>query len=136
MEWYSDDGLSGSGVFNGDIGYITSIDKSAPSMKVEFDDGRIATYRQENFDELTLAYAISIHKSQGSEFPAVIITAYGGNPYLMTRNLLYTAITRAKSLVVIEGSKESTAKMVKNNYTAKRNTLLAEFVQELSVSKN
>ncbi|MDE6471589.1 MAG: ATP-dependent RecD-like DNA helicase [Clostridia bacterium] len=131
MEWYSDDGLSGSGVFNGDIGYIVAIDKSAPSMKVEFDDGKIATYRQENFDELTLAYAISIHKSQGSEFPAVIITAYGGNPYLMTRNLLYTAITRAKSLVVIEGSKESTAKMVSNNYTAKRNTLLAEFINQI-----
>ena len=132
MEWYSDDGLSGSGVFNGDIGYISAIDKSAPSMKVEFDDGRIATYRQENFDELTLAYAISIHKSQGSEFPAVIITAYGGNPYLMTRNLLYTAITRAKSLVVIEGTKESAAKMVKNNYTAKRNTLLSEFINQIT----
>ncbi len=101
-------------------------------MKVEFDDGRIATYRQENFDELTLAYAISIHKSQGSEFPAVIITAYGGNPYLMTRNLLYTAITRAKSLVVIEGTKESAAKMVKNNYTAKRNTLLSEFINQIT----
>ncbi len=132
MEWYSDDGLSGSGVFNGDIGYISAIDKSAPSMKVEFDDGRIATYRQENFDELTLAYAISIHKSQGSEFPAVIITAYGGNPYLMTRNLLYTAITRAKSLVVIEGTKESAAKMVKNNYTAKRDTLLSEFINQIT----
>ncbi len=132
MEWYSDDGLSGSGVFNGDIGYISAIDKSAPSMKVEFDDGRIATYRQENFDELTLAYAISIHKSQGSEFPAVIITAYGGNTYLMTRNLLYTAITRAKSLVVIEGTKESAAKMVKNNYTAKRNTLLSEFINQIT----
>lgn len=130
MEWYSDDGISGSGVFNGDIGYILSIDKSTPSMKVQFDDGKIATYRQENFDELTLAYAISIHKAQGSEFPAVIITAYGGNPYLMTRNLLYTAITRAKSLVVIEGSKESIARMVSNNYTAKRNTLLAEFINQ------
>lgn len=128
MEWYSEDGGSGSGVFNGDIGYITYIDKSAPSMKVEFDDGRIATYKQENFDELTLAYAISIHKSQGSEFPAVIITASGGNPYLMTRNLLYTAITRAKSFVVIEGTKESVAKMVKNDYTAKRNTMLAQFI--------
>lgn len=132
MEWYSDDGTSGSGIFNGDIGYIIAVDKSAPSMKVEFDDGRIATYKQENFDELALAYAISIHKSQGSEFPAVIITVSGGNPYLMTRNLLYTAITRAKSLVVIEGSKESAAKMVKNNYTAKRNTLLAEFINQLS----
>lgn len=132
MEWYSEDGLSGSGIFNGDIGYIVAIDKSAPSMKVEFDDGKVATYRQENFDELTLAYAISIHKSQGSEFPAVIITVYGGNPYLMTRNLLYTAITRAKSLVVIEGSKESTAKMVSNNYTAKRNTMLSEFIIERS----
>lgn len=129
MEWYGEDGSSGSGIFNGDIGYIIEVDKSAPSMKVQFDDGKIATYRQENFDELTLAYAISIHKSQGSEFPAVIITAYGGNPYLMTRNLLYTAITRAKSLVVIEGTKESVARMVSNNFTAKRNTMLAEFIK-------
>lgn len=130
MEWLSSDGLSGSGVFNGDIGYIIEVNKSAPSLKVQFDDGKIATYKQENFDEISLAYAISIHKSQGSEFPAVIIMVSGGNPFLMTRNLLYTAITRAKKIVVIEGSKESMAKMVKNDYTAKRNTLLAEFMKD------
>ncbi|MDE7216143.1 MAG: ATP-dependent RecD-like DNA helicase [Clostridia bacterium] len=130
MEWVSPYGVSGTGVFNGDIGYIIEVNKSQPSMKVEFDDGKIATYKQENFDELSLAYAISIHKSQGSEFPAVIITVSGGNPFLMTRNLLYTAITRAKSFVVIEGSKESVAKMVKNDYTAKRNTLLCDFIKE------
>ncbi len=130
MEWLSSDGISGSGVFNGDIGYIIEINKSQPSMKVEFDDGKVATYRHENFDEISLAYAISIHKSQGSEFPAVIITVSGGNPFLMTRNLLYTAITRAKSAVVIEGSKECVAKMVKNNYTAKRNTLLTQFIAD------
>lgn len=130
MEWLSSDGLSGTGVFNGDIGYITEVNKSAPSLKVEFDDGKIATYKQENLDEIALAYAISIHKSQGSEFPAVIIMVSGGNPFLMTRNLLYTAITRAKQIVVIEGSKESLAKMVKNDYTAKRNTLLTQFLKE------
>ncbi len=130
MEWLSPDGLSGSGVFNGDIGYIIEVNKSAPSLKVEFDDGKIATYKQENLDEIALAYAISIHKSQGSEFPAVIIMVSGGNPFLMTRNLLYTAITRAKQIVVIEGSKESLAKMVKNDYTAKRNTLLTQFLKE------
>ena len=130
MEWVSPYGVSGSGVFNGDIGYIIEVNKSQPSMKVEFDDGKIATYKHENFDELALAYAISIHKSQGSEFPAVIITVSGGNPFLMTRNLLYTAITRAKSFVVIEGSKESVSKMVKNDYTAKRNTLLCDFIKE------
>ena len=130
MEWLSSDGLSGSGVFNGDIGYIIEVNKSAPSLKVEFDDGKIATYKQENLDEIALAYAISIHKSQGSEFPAVIIMVSGGNPFLMTRNLLYTAITRAKQIVVIEGSKESLAKMVKNDYTAKRNTLLTHFLKE------
>ncbi len=130
MEWLSPDGLSGTGVFNGDIGYIIEVNKSAPSLKVEFDDGKIATYKQENLDEITLAYAISIHKSQGSEFPAVIIMVSGGNPFLMTRNLLYTAITRAKQIVVIEGSKESLAKMVKNDYTAKRNTLLTQFLKE------
>lgn len=130
MEWLSPDGLSGTGVFNGDIGYIVEVNKSAPSLKVEFDDGKIATYKQENLDEISLAYAISIHKSQGSEFPAVIIMVSGGNPFLMTRNLLYTAITRAKQIVVIEGSKESLAKMVKNDYTAKRNTLLTQFLKE------
>lgn len=130
MEWLSPDGLSGSGVFNGDIGYIIEVNKSASSLKVEFDDGKIATYKQENLDEIALAYAISIHKSQGSEFPAVIIMVSGGNPFLMTRNLLYTAITRAKQIVVIEGSKESLAKMVKNDYTAKRNTLLTQFLKE------
>lgn len=130
MEWLSPDGLSGSGIFNGDIGYIIEVNKSAPSLKVEFDDGKIATYKQENLDEIALAYAISIHKSQGSEFPAVIIMVSGGNPFLMTRNLLYTAITRAKQIVVIEGSKESLAKMVKNDYTAKRNTLLTQFLKE------
>lgn len=130
MEWLSPDGLSGTGVFNGDIGYIIEVNKSAPSLKVEFDDGKIATYKQENLDEIALAYAISIHKSQGSEFPAVIIMVSGGNPFLMTRNLLYTAITRAKQIVVIEGSKESLAKMVKNDYTAKRNTLLTQFLKE------
>lgn len=130
MEWLSPDGLSGTGVFNGDIGYIKEVNKSAPSLKVEFDDGKIATYKQENLDEIALAYAISIHKSQGSEFPAVIIMVSGGNPFLMTRNLLYTAITRAKQIVVIEGSKESLAKMVKNDYTAKRNTLLTQFLKE------
>ncbi len=112
------------------FGYIIEVNKSAPSLKVEFDDGKIATYKQENLDEITLAYAISIHKSQGSEFPAVIIMVSGGNPFLMTRNLLYTAITRAKQIVVIEGSKESLAKMVKNDYTAKRNTLLTQFLKE------
>lgn len=130
MEWLSPDGLSGTGVFNGDIGYIIEVNKSAPSLRVEFDDGKIATYKQENLDEIALAYAISIHKSQGSEFPAVIIMVSGGNPFLMTRNLLYTAITRAKQIVVIEGSKESLAKMVKNDYTAKRNTLLTQFLKE------
>lgn len=130
MEWLSPDGLSGTGVFNGDIGYIKEVNKSAPSLRVEFDDGKIATYKQENLDEIALAYAISIHKSQGSEFPAVIIMVSGGNPFLMTRNLLYTAITRAKQIVVIEGSKESLAKMVKNDYTAKRNTLLTQFLKE------
>ena len=130
MGGLSPDGLSGTGVFNGDIGYIIEVNKSAPSLKVEFDDGKIATYKQENLDEIALAYAISIHKSQGSEFSAVIIMVSGGNPFLMTRNLLYTAITRAKQIVVIEGSKESLAKMVKNDYTAKRNTLLTQFLKE------
>lgn len=119
----------GEGVFNGDIGYITSIN-SMYDLTVEFDDGRVVDYSAADINDLTLAYAISIHKSQGCEFDAVVIPVTGGPPTLLTRNLLYTAITRAKKLVVLVGSSFMIKKMVDNNYTRKRYTYLTEFIKE------
>ena len=87
----------GIGVFNGDVGYVTEINKSENTMKVLYDEERIVTYDEETIQELELAYAMTIHKSQGSEFDAVIIPMYQSAPMLQNRNLLYTAVTRAKN---------------------------------------
>ena len=131
LEWQNpDDMTTGSGVFNGDIGYIEEVDEKEPSIVVAFDDGKRVRYSQGDFDELTLAYAISVHKSQGSEFPVVIVAVTSGNYMILTRNLLYTAVTRAKNMVVLVGATENIEKMVKNNYTAKRYSLLADFVKD------
>ena len=95
-ERYEDGNLveDGDGVFNGDVGYVDSIDEVAREMRVIFDDDRLVTYDFTQLDELELAYAVSVHKSQGSEFPVVVIPLAWGPPMLMTRNLLYTAVTR------------------------------------------
>lgn len=116
--WYVEDsnGIKleeGMGIFNGDVGIITNINTF--DITVLFDDGKIVQYDNSQLDELELAYAITIHKSQGSEYPVVVIPIYSGPPMLMTRNLLYTAITRAKNLVVIVGLQETVNKMVDNN---------------------
>lgn len=132
LEWIKDDGEfieTGAGVFNGDIGTITMINSDSRELEVLFEDGRLAKYTYTDLSQLVLSYAITIHKSQGSEFDAVIIPMVSGTPYILTRNLLYTAVTRAKKLVVLVGSKENLARMVKNNYTAKRYTLLKTFIQ-------
>lgn len=118
---------SGSGVFNGDIGYIIFADEKG--VKVEFDDGKIVEYKGGDVEQLMLAYCISVHKSQGSEFPVVVLVVNGGNYMILTRNLLYTAITRAKKMVVIIGDEDSLKKMVSNNFTVKRYSLLKEFLQ-------
>ncbi|MDA3847540.1 MAG: ATP-dependent RecD-like DNA helicase, partial [Vallitaleaceae bacterium] len=115
----------GTGVFNGDIGTITSINHYSEQLKVKFDDQKIVSYDFANLDELELAYAITIHKSQGSEYPVVILPAYMGPPMLMTRNLLYTAITRAKAYVVIVGSEEVLRQMIANNREILRNSYLS-----------
>ncbi len=120
----------GSGVFNGDIGYITKIETDTHEMTVRFDDNRICVYSPADLYQITLAYAITIHKSQGSEFDCVVIPLVPGAPIIITRNLLYTAITRAKKAVVIVGSKQILARMIHNNYTAKRYTLLKDFLIE------
>lgn len=120
----------GSGVFNGDIGYITHINPQTHELTVRFDDGKICEYPKTELGQITLAYAITIHKSQGSEFDCVVIPMVPGAPIILTRNLLYTAITRAKKAVVIVGSKQLLARMIYNNYTAKRFTLLKDFLIE------
>ena len=133
LEWIRDDGLTienGAGVFNGDIGTITMVKPESKELEVLFEDGRLAKYTQADLSQLVLSYAITIHKSQGSEFDAVVIPLVSGTPYILTRNLLYTAVTRAKKLVVLIGSKENLARMVKNNYTAKRYTLLQHFIKQ------
>ncbi len=130
-EWVRGD-ERGTGVFNGDIGRITAIDKQTSRITVTFEDDRICTFSAAETDDLALAYAISIHKSQGCEFDAVVLPVTGGNFMLHTRNLLYTAVTRAKKMAVLIGLKENIAKMVENNYTAKRYSLLKYFLKTYS----
>ena len=110
----------GEGVFNGDFGYITDIEEEEGEMRVLFDDNRLVVYTLSQLDELRLAYATTIHKSQGSEFPVVIIPVFWGPPMLLTRNLLYTAITRAKELVVLVGMERYMHTMINNNRITKR----------------
>lgn len=119
----------GMGIFNGDIGVIESIDNAESVMKIRFDD-RVATYGFDLLDELELAYAITVHKSQGSEYPVVIIPMYSCPPMLMTRNLLYTAVTRAKKMVIMVGRADIVSRMVKNNSELKRYTTLKERITE------
>lgn len=129
---YEENGMTqeGSGVFNGDIGYITRIEPDTHEVTIRFDDGKICKYARTDLYQISLAYAITIHKSQGSEFDCVVIPLVPGAPIIITRNLLYTAITRAKKTVVLVGSKQILARMIHNNYTAKRYTLLKDFIAE------
>lgn len=131
MEWSKEEDGNltfGKGVYNGDIGKIVEINSSDGEMIVLFEDGRNVLYCRPEMTELTLSYAITIHKSQGSEFEIVIMPITGGSPQLFTRNLLYTGVTRAKKLVVIMGEKYSISRMVKNNYIEKRFTMLKAFL--------
>ena len=129
---YEENGTTqqGTGVFNGDIGYIINITPETHDVTIRFDDGKICKYAKTDLFQITLAYAITIHKSQGSEFDCVVIPLVPGAPIIITRNLLYTAITRAKKAVVLVGSKQMLARMIHNNYTAKRYTLLKDFLKE------
>ncbi|HBG39364.1 MAG TPA: ATP-dependent RecD-like DNA helicase [Clostridiaceae bacterium] len=123
LEWTKINGsgeASGTGVFNGDIGYIKEIDNENKRLLVVFDDDRQVYYDFINLDELELAYAITIHKSQGSEFKVVLIPISYGPPMLMTRNLIYTAVTRAKDLVVLVGLKQALYVMINNNTITER----------------
>ena len=130
--WIKDDGEEGTGVFNGDIGEITFIEPNSLEITVLFEDGRYAKYLKKDLAELVLSYAITIHKSQGSEFDVVIIPVISGPPMLLTKNLLYTAVTRAKRMVVLVGSKQSIAMMVHNLSTLTRSTMLKQFLCDVS----
>ncbi|HAV90821.1 MAG TPA: ATP-dependent RecD-like DNA helicase, partial [Eubacterium sp.] len=107
----------GTGIFNGDTGIILQISEFANMMRIRFDDGKIVNYKFEDLSDLELAYAITIHKSQGSEYPAVVIPLLTGPMQLMNRNILYTAITRAKQCVCIVGSSEMFSHMIENKST-------------------
>ena len=121
----------GEGVFNGDIGRITGIDTRAECFEIDF-DGRICEYDFLLSDDLELAYAVTVHKSQGSEYPAVIIPLLKCPPPLMTRNLLYTAVTRAKTLLVSAGDPHIMAAMTRNDKKALRFTALPYMLQKLN----
>ena len=120
----------GLGVFNGDMGIIRIIDSFAQSLTVEFDEGRVVEYPFGAIDELELAYAITIHKSQGSEYPAVVIPLMSGPRPLMNRNLLYTAVTRAKSCVTLVGDDSVFAQMVENVQQQERYSGLCDRLSE------
>lgn len=121
----------GLGVFNGDIGTILSIDSVNREMCVEFDDKRKVRYNYENLEELELAYAITIHKSQGSEYPAVVLPILTGPRLLFNRNLLYTAITRAKECVTIVGNHEMVSRMIENISEYERYTSLEIAIKQM-----
>lgn len=121
----------GTGVFNGDMGRILRIDEGAASMVVEYDEQRRVTYPFTLLEELELSYAITIHKSQGSEYPAVILPLLGGPRLLFNRNLLYTAITRARSCVTILGSAGTVREMIGNTSENRRYTALAQRIREI-----
>ena len=119
---------SGTGVFNGDLGTIRKVDDYNRLVTVEFDEGRVSDYEFKDLEELDLAYALTIHKSQGSEYPAVVIPMIEGPRMLMNRNLLYTAVTRARKCVVLVGSEEVVQKMIANGAEQERYSGLLEML--------
>jgi exodeoxyribonuclease V alpha subunit len=120
----------GQGVYNGDCGIVNYIDLDNEYVEVTFDDNRVVQYDYSQIDELELSYAVTIHKSQGSEYKVVVLPVHSGPEMLMTRNLLYTALTRAKELAVIVGSPEMLFKMVDNNKEVDRYTTLSRRMRE------
>lgn len=120
----------GMGIFNGDMGIITEINDFAETMTVEFDEGRKVEYSYKLLDELELAYAITIHKSQGSEYPAVVIPLLSGPSMLMNRNLLYTAVTRARKCVTLVGNDATFNQMIQNTSQQKRYSGLCDRIRE------
>ena len=126
IEFSTEKGEKGVGIYNGDMGTVDSINISERYMIITFDDGKIIEYPFTSVEDLDLAYAITVHKSQGSEFSYVIMPVSAYMPMLMTRNLFYTAITRAKTMVVLVGGDKIVERMTKNNSYTKRFTGLLE----------
>ncbi len=126
--WTKDDGTEGSGVFNGDIGMIEEINRAAKTASIRFDDKHVI-YDSDSLLHLELAYATTVHKSQGNEFNAVIIPMYYGAPQLYYRNLLYTAVTRARKLLILVGNVSTLKKMVDNNKKTLRYSGLKAFLE-------
>ncbi|MBU3136580.1 ATP-dependent RecD-like DNA helicase [Clostridium gasigenes] len=139
IEWFRINGYGdneGKGVFNGDMGFIQSINENDKNVIVIFDDEKKVIYDYISLDELDLAYAITIHKSQGSEFKVVITPAFMGSPFLMNRNLLYTGITRAKELVVVVGKPKALKYMVDNTNSSERYSSLKDRILEITTGDN
>ena len=130
LPWKADGGEEGEGVFNGDVGFVSAVDHQDRIVTVRFDDERTVEYDYQQLEELELAYCLSVHKSQGSEFPCVVMPVLGGPPRLLTRNLFYTALTRARKLVVLVGREDAIADMVRNNHIATRYTTLRQRLEE------
>ena len=130
LPWKMDDGEEGEGVFNGDVGFVEKVDAEDRVVTVRYDEERTVEYDYQMLEEVELAYCLSVHKSQGSEFPCVVMPVVGGPPRLLTRNLFYTALTRARKLVVLVGREDCIAAMVQNNHIATRYTLLTQRLRE------
>jgi exodeoxyribonuclease V alpha subunit len=113
------------GVFNGDLGRVVALDRENGSVRVDFLD-RVVEYESDELDEITLAYATSVHKSQGSEYPAVVVPLHTSHYVMLHRSILYTAVTRGKKLVVLVGSRKALAMAIRNLRVEKRNTGLRE----------
>ena len=130
LAWKTDGGEEGEGVFNGDVGFISQVDVQDRVVTVRYDDERTVEYDYPQLEELELAYCLSVHKSQGSEFPCVVMPVVGGPPRLLTRNLFYPALTRARKLVVLVGREDCIEAMVRNNHIATRFTTLRQQLAE------
>jgi len=125
---------TGAGVFNGDIGVVTDIDRLSGEVEVTLEDGRVTVYTRGDLANIMLAYAITVHKSQGCEFDVAVIPVTSGAYMILTRNLLYTAVTRARKMVMLVGSADNIEKMVKNTYTKQRYTMLKTFLIEMQAN--
>ncbi len=134
LAWLQDDGTEGEGVFNGDIGMVVEVNGEDKALSVRYDDNRTVEYEYRQLEDLDLAYCLSVHKSQGSEFSAVVMPAVGGPPMLMTRNLFYTAVTRARRLLVMVGFLKGIESMVNNDHITKRYTLLLDHLLSLGTA--
>ncbi len=126
----------GEGIFNGDLGTIRDLSEMGKTLEIEFDEGRVVDYPFSSLEDLELAYAATIHKSQGSEYPAVILPLLGGPRMLLTRNLLYTAVTRARSCVILIGSEDTVRDMIRNDTELDRYTSLDLRIAELLASES